>query len=177
MNEIDDAIGRVEILYRSLTGRDAPPADVPYAPIPAEHDPAIHVQDQMERLMRLIGASSQEPPTAAASMWTPTMSVWEGEHEFLVGIDLPGVTRDQLEVGLHGSLVIVTGKRLPPDGAPDAPRLRARGTEQPFGAFRRVIALPPTAQREHMTAWLKDGVLWLRAPNEAAVPPRNITIS
>lgn len=176
MNEIDDAIGKVEILYRTLTGRDAPSVDVPYAPIPAEHDPALHVQEQMDRLMRLIGAAPSETPVPTA-MWTPTMSVWEGQTELLVCVDLPGVARDELEVGLQGSLVVVSGRRPPPEGSPSAPQLRPRATEQPFGSFRRVIPLPPTVQRDQMTVWLKDGVLWMRIPNEAAAQPRSITVS
>jgi HSP20 family protein len=176
MNEIDDAIGKVEILYRTLTGRDAPPADVPYAPIPAEQDPAIYVQEQMDRLMRLVGAAP-EAPSPATAMWTPAMSVWEGPTESLVCVDLPGVSRDQLEVGLQGSLLIVSGRRATPDVLPETSRFRARSTEQAFGVFRRVIPLPPTAQRDHMTAWLKDGVLWLRIPNEAAMPARSISVS
>jgi HSP20 family protein len=176
MNEIDDAIGKVETLYRTLTGREAPQVDVPYAPIPAEHDPAQHVQEHMDLLVRLLGGPAREPALATA-IWTPTMSVWEGPNELLLCIDLPGVTRDQLEVGLQESLVVVTGRRIPPDATTDASRLRPRSTEQAFGTFRRVIPLPPTVQRDQMTAWLKDGVLWLRIPNELSIPPRTITVS
>jgi HSP20 family protein len=177
MNEIDDAIGKVEILFRTLTGREAPPLEVPYAPIPAERDPALHVQEQMDRLMWMLGVNGREP-SVAATVWTPAMSVWEAPNETLFCIDLPGVARDQLEVGLQGSLVVVAGRRLPPpETSPEAARLRPRATEQGFGIFRRVIPLPPTALRDQMTAWLKDGVLWLRVPSDAAVQARSISVS
>jgi HSP20 family protein len=177
MNEIEDAIGKVEILYRTLTGRDAPQVDVPYAPIPAEQDPAQHVQEQMDRLMSLLGGAPREP-SLGRTIWTPTMSVWESQRELLVSIDLPGVKRDQLEVGLQGSVVVVTGRRLPPETEQDdAPPPRPRSAEQPYGTFRRVIPLPPTVQRDQMSASLKDGVLCLRLPTETVTAPRSITVS
>jgi HSP20 family molecular chaperone IbpA len=40
-----------------------------------------------------------------------------------------------------------------------------------------VITLPPTVQRDQITAWLKDGVLWLRLPNVAAATVRNVAVS
>lgn len=177
MNEIDDAIGKVEILFRTLTGREVPPVDVPYAPIPAERDPAHHVQEQMDRLMRMLGVNAREP-SLSPTVWTPPMSVWEGPQETLFCVDLPGVSRDQLEVALQGSVVIIAGRRVPPpESAPEASRLQPRATEQGFGIFRRVVTLPPMAQRDQMSAWLKDGVLWLRIPNDAAVQARTISVS
>src|SRR5262245_56564759 len=138
MNEIDDAIGKVEALYRTLTGRDAPQLDVPYAPIPAERDPARHVQEQMERLNLMLGGAVSEPALATTT-FTPALSMWEGQNELLIAIDLPGVTRDQVEVGLQGNVVVVTGRRVPPETVVDSTRLRPRANEQPFGTFRRII--------------------------------------
>lgn len=173
MSELEDAIGRVEALYRTLTGGDAPPVEIPYAPIPAERDPVQHVNEQMERLSRLLGGQPDREGEAQAATWMPPMSVWETQDELLFAIDLPGVQREGLEIGVHGTVVVVSGKRPPPGGE----GARVRGLEHPIGAFRRIVSLPPTAVADHMSAWLKDGVLTLRVPREREGRARNISIS
>lgn len=173
MNDFDDAIGKVEALYRTLTGHEPPAADVPYAPIPAERDPAHHVQEQMDRLTRLLGATSPREAFAATA-WTPAVSLWESRDELLVCIDLPGVPREQVEVGLHGGAIVVTGRRTPPNGGEE---MRLVSSEHGVGSFRRVVPLPPTARTEQMSAWLKDGVLSLRIPRLPAEAQRTIAIA
>jgi hypothetical protein len=49
---IDSAIDQVERLFRSVTGHDAPPVgEQPYATIPPEKNPEVHIQEQVDRLM------------------------------------------------------------------------------------------------------------------------------
>src|SRR5512142_2958619 len=54
---LDETIGRVEHLYRAVTGRDAPPSESVYSPIPVERDPAEYVEEQMTRLLDLLGTT------------------------------------------------------------------------------------------------------------------------
>ena len=49
MVEIEEAIGQVENLYRTVTGRELPQQDT--VPIPPERDPADYVNEQVERLL------------------------------------------------------------------------------------------------------------------------------
>ncbi len=44
--EIEQTIGRMEQLYQALTGSTLPRTAAPNAPIPAEKDPAEHVDRQ-----------------------------------------------------------------------------------------------------------------------------------
>jgi HSP20 family protein len=163
MVEIDEVIGQVESLYRSVTGKQAPNADANYAPIPPERDPVMHVQEQMDRLMRAISDPSVVPQVIEAGRaWVPPISVWETANEFTIDVDLPGITRDRLEVTVHGSVLVIAGVRTPQktDG------LRLTLTERPFGPFRRTVLLPNGLRTGEMSAQLKDGVLEVRIPRE-----------
>jgi HSP20 family protein len=170
MTDFDDAIGKVETLYRTLTGHEPPNSEATYAPIPAERDPALHVQEQMERLTRLLGGTGRQAFTA---QWAPPVSLWESRDELLICVDLPAVPRDQLEVGLQGNNLVVSGRRTPPGGE----ELRLVRAEHGIGPFRRVIPLPVTARTEQMNAWLKDGVLSIRIPRVTNEPQRTIAVS
>jgi HSP20 family protein len=188
MMEIDEAIGQVENLYRAVTGNDLPqPPEAPYAPIPAEQDPAAHVKEQMDRLL----AALAEPMSQAAMQarpWSPLVTVCDTGAELQVYIDVPGVSRERLDVRVEGQRLIVAGQRpwLDANGNGNAmgnahaarngsrPRVFA---EQPFGNFRREVPLPPTLKTSDMSAQLKDGVLTVRIPRSSDASSRTVTVS
>jgi HSP20 family protein len=167
---IDETIGHVERLYRALTGASAPPSDSPYAPIPAEKDPVRHVEEQMGRLLDLLGQA--RPGPAMATAWTPPLTVWEGEDELLVCLDLPGLKREQVEVAVQGETITVSGAR------PAIPDFRLRASECAHGPFRRTLILPFALRGAEPAAQMKDGVLEIRVPkpDAKAVSPRPVPV-
>jgi HSP20 family protein len=158
---IDETIANVENLYRTVTGRTPPHADRPYAPIPAEKDPGQHVEEQLNRLSKLLGAAGFDGRTATA--WTPRMSVWESDEEILVCLEVPGVTRDDLKVTTRGNLINVTGLRRAPRERED---YRLFVSEEPAGEFRRTLLVPGGVAAGEPRAELKDGVLEITVRRE-----------
>jgi HSP20 family protein len=167
---VDETIGQVERLYRTLTGAAAPQGDAPYAPIPAEKDPMQHVEEQVSRLIEMLGDFGARPGLASA--WAPSVCVWENESEILVTLDIPGLKRDQVEIVVQGSALTVSGVRPSRDGG-----MRLRSSEAPLGAFRRTLMIPAVRSGEP-AAQMKDGVLEIRIPKAAAesVAPRTVPI-
>ena len=165
MNEIEDAIDRVENLYRAVTGKDMPAsADAPYAPIPAERDPVQHVQDQMERLFQMLGSS----PTATPG-YAPPVAVWESDKEVVVFFDVPGVPRDRIEVAVQNNVLVISGSRPTPIGNGH----RLRFGERAIGPFRRGVPLPVGLKLSELNARLRDGVLEVIIPRDAAAGINN----
>ncbi len=174
MNEIDDAIDRVENLYRAVTGKETPGnAEPPYAPIPAERDPVQHVQEQMDRLLQMLGTA----PTAGGSPpYAPPIAGWESANEVIVYVDVPGVTRDRIEVALQNNALTIAGQRP----APIANGHRLRFGERPIGPFRRVVPLPAGLKTGELTARLREGVLEVvipRDPGAGVGAPRPVPIA
>lgn len=172
---VESAIQQVERLYERVTGQAAPaPGEGPYAEIPAEHDPARYVEQQMERLMQALGAApAQEILREEAPVWAPPVSIWAAQDRYLICVDIPGVPRASLQLSLTEGAVEITGERPPPlDGARGA---ELRWTERPGGRFRRVVALPPGAHGAEMRASVVQGVLEITVPRASA--PRPVPIS
>ena len=167
---IDETIGQVEKLYRAVTGKDAPDVEAAYAPIPAEKDPSQHVEEQLNRLLGLL--TPVQPGPDAAPTLAPAVSVWEGDAEILVCVDLPGLKREQVEVVVQGNTVTVSGSRpVSRDG------LRLRCSERGVGAFRRTLLVPGGIRGSEPNAQMKDGVLELRFPREPqAAAPRPVAV-
>ncbi|MCS6913731.1 MAG: Hsp20/alpha crystallin family protein [Myxococcales bacterium] len=168
MNDLDNAIVQVERLYQTLTGRPPPVSERPYAPIPAERDPVQQVEQELDRLLALLGAPVVRPMPA----WVPRVTLWEGSGEYLLLVDLPGVRRDQLEVTLRDHTLVISGVRTLPGQNGHQLRL----AEVPHGRFQRVLSLPPGARSGGLSAQLRDGVLEVRIPREGPSPPTTETI-
>lgn len=173
---IEEAIGKVEDLYRAVTGKNPPQNDDSYAPIPVERDPTRFVEEQMDRLLTML---SSPDPEAAVLSWSPPVSLWENEKEFLVSVDLAGVARNDVEVRLHDNVLTISGRR--PASFLNDHRLRA--SERPFGPFRRLVMLPPALRTRdtstQIQAQMRDGQLEIRILKEgtAAEAPRKIPVN
>lgn len=166
---IDETIGHIEELYQKVTGTAVPAGDALYAPIPAERDPAEHVEEQLNRLLGVLAAWGS-PSTPA---WAPPVSISENESEIIVEADLPGVGRDQVTVTAHGNALVITGSRLlsHDNSTP------LRQNERSFGPFRRVVMMPNMRSGEPV-AQMKDGVLEIRIQKDTqAVKPRQIVVN
>jgi HSP20 family protein len=167
---IDATIGRVERLYSAVTGRSVPPRDEVHSAIPAEKDPSQHVEEQLDKLLNLLGETGL---STAAPPWTPPLSVWESAGETLICMDLPGVTRERVDIVLQGNVLTITGQRP----LPVRDQMRLRMSERPLGSFRRTIVLSGPRAGEP-SAQLRDGVLEIRIRRDAsAASPQVVPVS
>ena len=164
MNEIesiDNAIGQVERLYRSVTGHEVPPLqEQPYAVIPPEKAPEEHVQEQVERLVATLMDFSGQ---SALSGWRPTISIWDGQGEVVITVDLPGVTRDGVHVSVTRGMLEISGAR-PARGSQEGSQVELRYNEHIYGRFRRLIPLPQGLATDRLQAQMRSGVLEIRVP-------------
>jgi len=94
----------------------------------------------------------------------------EGE-EYVIVFDLPGVSRDALDV--ERNMLTVKAERRPVVKAED---VHMELSERPLGAFSRQLVLADTLDTERITADYEAGVLTVRIPIAERAKPRKITI-
>ena len=173
--EVEQTIGRMEQLYQNLTGSAPPRSEAPYAPIPAERDPAEHVEKQLNRLLTLLGELGGEARPVPLTSWTPAMSVWESHTEIRICVDLPGVPRDRVQVTAQGKLLTISGTR----DVPKNDDFRLHSSEAPIGLFRRTVFVPGGMRETEPRAEMKDGVLEIRIQKESSqvTTPRTVRVN
>ena len=173
--EVEETIGRVEQLYQTLTGSSLPRSEGPYAPIPAERDPAEHVEKQLNRLLTLLGELGGEVRPIPLTSWTPAMSVWESHTEIRICVDLPGVARDRVQITAQGKLLTIIGTR----DVPKNDDFRLHSSEAPIGPFRRTVFIPGGMREGEPRAEMKDGVLEIRIQKESSqvTTPRTVRVN
>lgn len=165
---LDETIASVEQLYASITGQRPPRTDGATTRIPPELDPVRHVEDQLAKLVTAFEQKLAPQPPA----WQPRAIAWQDEHGFELAIDVPGVTRDALEVSCDGNCLVVRGERRTPWG--DAKSTLA--CEAPVGAFSRMFALPVYIEPSQISARLDSGVLRVRIAKRVTAEPSTITV-
>jgi len=91
----------------------------------------------------------------------------EAEDAYIFVADLPGLLREELEIGITGTRLTVTGERL---GEALGERENYYALERMTGRFRRTFNLPSDHDPGRITADLKRGVLTIRV-SKTQKPP------
>jgi len=114
-------------------------------------------------------------PLGRAAAWMPDIEVLQRNHEMVIRADLPGLTKDDVQVDVTEDAVTIQGERR---RAREEEREGIYRSEREYGAFCRVIPLPEGAITDQAKAVFADGVLevTIPAPPEAARRGRRIEI-
>lgn len=175
---IEQTIERIEQLYRSVTGKDAPHwSGRQHAAISPEIDASEHVDQQLGRLLDAVHRLLEPQTVSAVVPWSPAVSIRRDGNDHVVDIELAGVERDTIELHVAGSVLTVSGCR--DLSHPGDPGPRVLYSERPFGRFERRIPLPEDTSAGDVRAELRNGVLGVRvggAGRESA-QPRTIAIT
>ncbi|MFO7251224.1 MAG: Hsp20/alpha crystallin family protein [Actinomycetes bacterium] len=136
--------------------------------------PLREFQDLYDRLDRLISATMGEMmlPRETETPWMPFADVCETEDSFVVEADLPGVTKDQIDVQLSDRELIISGEVKEEERDARMHR-RTRRT----GEFEFRTMLPGEIDPERVDAKLRDGVLTVTIPKAQTARPRHIEVS
>ncbi|PPE71669.1 Hsp20/alpha crystallin family protein [Caldimonas thermodepolymerans] len=102
----------------------------------------------------------------------PRVDVLEDEAGITLLADLPGVSREQLELRVEGDTLHIEGK-VATDGPEGLEPLYA---ELRLPAYRRSFTLSRELDTERIEASLNHGVLRLRIPKQAHAQPRRIAV-
>ncbi len=103
---------------------------------------------------------------------SPPLNVWEEADAFHIEAEVPGLTREQINVEVtHRDRVTLSAERAVCDGD-----CRWHRRERGQGAFQRTIKLPAPVDADKVEASLADGVLTLTLPKAEEARPRRIAV-
>ncbi len=104
----------------------------------------------------------------------PALEVSESENEFIVSVELPGVTDKDVKVNFVGGTLFVRGeKKFDAEAGKDR---RIHLSERVYGAFERALTLPTPVKADHIRAEFGGGILTITVPKVDEVKPREIEI-
>jgi HSP20 family protein len=135
-----------------------------------EWDP-FRMMREMLRWDPFRGTAFLPPPERDA--WMPHFEVRENGNSIRILADVPGVQRDDLEISITGNRLIVSGHRESEARHKDEDM---HAWERQYGQFARTFTLPDSADHDHITSDLHDGVLTIVVPMKAGARSRKVQI-
>jgi HSP20 family molecular chaperone IbpA len=102
----------------------------------------------------------------------PAVDIFENESGITVQADMPGVSRDRLDVHIDSDTLVIEGlAEIPMPEGMDAIYADIRSKR-----YQRSFSLSRELDTEGIEAGLKDGVLTLRIPKREEHRPRRIEV-
>ena len=108
-----------------------------------------------------------------AQTWAPPVDITERKDAYLVGVELPGVGTEDLEITFEDGLLTIQGERL---AAHDSAAEKIHRSERRYGAFRRSITLPSHVMADAIEASTQDGVLQILVPKAKEAHAKRIPV-
>ena len=93
--------------------------------------------------------------------WTPPIEILELEGKFVVRVDLPGLTKEDVKIQVSHDELTIEGERKLVKKASGEGLYR---TERCYGKFYRNVWIPEHVKAEDARATFKDGVLEIEMP-------------
>lgn len=132
------------------------------------------LQRQINRIFEqfdeeLSGGSSE----LSGGSFAPAMDVREDDDAYIVHLEVPGISRDDIELTIHDNTLVIRGSR---EQKQDKTGGQFRRVERSYGSFARALTLPRPVDVNRIEADLQDGVLEVRLPKSENARPRQISI-
>ena len=130
----------------------------------ARWDPFRDLISIQYRLERLAAGSPQE--------WAPAVDLCETAEAYIVTAELPGLTREQIQIEVHDGRLTLQGRR---DSRVSCEQYHQ--VERGHGEFRRTFVLPLPVDTSAVVAELADGVLTVSVPKAPEPAGRRVPVT
>ena len=139
-------------------------------------DPARELdslQSEFNRLFDTFLGNGGRTDVRAPRRWVPAMDLVETDDHLVLRADLPGLSKDDVEIEVKDNVLTVSGERKAEHEE------KADGfyrVERAFGAFSRSLTLPQGMDADSINAEFTDGVLEIRIPKPEERKPHRVQI-
>ena len=104
----------------------------------------------------------------------PAIDVHDGEGQYLVKVDLPGISKDDITISLDNGVLSISAETTKEDKQEKDGKLIRQ--ERHYGKFVRSLSVGSDVDPGGIKASFENGVLCLTLPKVQEVPPSSVTI-
>jgi HSP20 family protein len=120
------------------------------------------LRDRVGRLYAALQEATEAENPLASGTWAPPVDLCETEKIISIRVELPGVSADQIKIGLSNTKLRIWGEKK---RRPNRRRIISYlCSERSFGKFGRIVPLRWTVSIRNASAELVNGVLHIRLP-------------
>jgi HSP20 family protein len=135
----------------------------------------VSIQDEMNRLFdRFFSRDLMDGEEyLQTSQWSPSMDISENKDEFVVSAELPGMSKNDIQVTFVDGSLKIEGER---HKEKEDKNVNYHRVERVHGKFCRSFQLPTAIQQNKISAEFKDGILTIRLPKAEETRPKAIDV-
>lgn len=134
------------------------------------------MMDTMDRLIEdpfAYSGSWPSPMPSETNGYSRGRTPWEikeGETEYKMRFDMPGMTKEDVKVWVEEKMLVVKAEKLlKKKGEKENEEEEEEWSAKSYGKYSCRIALPENIQFENIKAEVKDGVLYIITPKATSI--------
>ncbi|MFZ0205499.1 MAG: Hsp20/alpha crystallin family protein [Roseiarcus sp.] len=129
-------------------------------------DQEVQVQQKQE-------VEKKQESTVPLRSFLPVSDIFETDHALNVVLEMPGVAKDNVEIGIENDVLKISGRI----DIAKYEGLQPVYTEYNIGNYSRSFQLSNKVDQDGIKAELKDGVMTLVLPKSEKAKPRKISVN
>ncbi len=107
------------------------------------------------------------------SSYTPAVNVAENENTYVVDVELPGISKDEVKITMHENVLTIEGEKK---AEREEKGKNYHRVERSFGKFQRSFTLPKNVKSDAIEAEFTNGVLSVSIPKAEEVKAKQIEV-
>ena len=125
-------------------------------------EPFREMENALRRFSpRYLADTGMAGDEASARNWVPLANISENEKEYLIGVELPDVKKEDVKIAVADGIITISGERKMERKEQGENAIRV---ESIYGAFSRSFVLPDNVDGSGIHAEASDGVLRVHLP-------------
>lgn len=137
-------------------------------------DPFRELSTLQDRINRVFNEQiTHGEAEGTGKTWAPVVDILEGENDLIVRAELPGVSREEIDIEVTSESLTIRGERKIDEQSKD----KYLRVERAYGPFQRSFSIGVPVQSDKVKAAYRDGVLEIVVPKAEEVKPKKIQIN
>ena len=128
---------------------------------------------EMGRLRREMNGLFENAERARGSTTYPLVNVYDGLEDIVVTAELPGITKEKVNISFADGSLTIAGKLEP---LVNVKNMTAVRQERAVGAFEKNLRIQTKVLADKITAAFNNGILTITMPKAEEAKPKTITI-
>ena len=133
----------------------------------------LNIQQNINRMFDSFFRGDVFDQESTLSAWSPAVDIAERDDDYVVKVELPGVTKDDVKITTQDNIITIRGEKKQEKESKSANYHRV---ERAYGSFHRSFTLPGTVKEDKIEASFKDGTLAITLPKAEEAKPRTIEV-
>lgn len=133
----------------------------------------ITLRERMNRLFEDFFASRGEEQDLLSGSWSPSVDIYETEHDVVLTAELPGMDEKDIDIKVEDNTLTISGERRMEKEVKEENFHRI---ERAYGSFCRSFTLPNYVDQDKITAEYDNGLLKITMPKKPELKPRKVKV-